>query len=126
VGELAAILLSFSFLSKHHLPHHSEWHILTDSAYVIGQLDRGDRTNANRELVQQLKSERIRLQTKYSLRGIFIDWVPGHSGLRGNTRVDELAKWEATRQQQAKQAKNEPCHKKIKMEKQNENQPKKE
>jgi len=102
VGELAGVLVALRLLETQHRISSSritELHILTDSRYVQGQLDRGHRTNCNRELVATLKAERERLTAHYQLDRIYIDWVPGHSGLHGNTRVDAIAKWEARQQQ---------------------------
>jgi ribonuclease HI len=60
--------------------------IRTDSQYAIGVLTKGWKAKANTELVAQVKKALARMGD------VHLTYVPGHSGVAGNERADELAR----------------------------------
>ncbi len=59
--------------------------IRTDSQYSIGVLSKGWKAKANTELVAEVK------RALKKLPQVHLIYVPGHSGVAGNERADELA-----------------------------------
>ncbi len=60
--------------------------LYTDSQYAIGVLQKGWKAKANQELVAKVKEA---LKGRKKTRLVY---VPGHSGVSGNERADELAR----------------------------------
>ncbi|MDC0742385.1 ribonuclease HI [Polyangium mundeleinium] len=59
--------------------------VRTDSQYAIGVLQKGWKAKANTDLVAEVKDALKRSKTR-------LEYVPGHSGVRGNERADTLAR----------------------------------
>ncbi len=81
IAELTAILRAVEAISSD-VP----MTVFTDSQYAIGVLQKGWKAKANQELVADVKRAlAARKKTK-------LVYVPGHSGVSGNERADELAR----------------------------------
>jgi ribonuclease HI len=80
VAELTAILRALEIV-----PKDAVLTVRTDSQYAIGVLSKGWKAKANQELIATLK-----LAMKG--REIHLRYVPGHAGVAGNERADELAR----------------------------------
>jgi len=83
VAELTAILRALEMLPT---TSGGRATIHTDSQYAIGVLQKGWRAKANRELVADIKA---RLAAHPRVR---LSYVPGHAGISGNERADQLAR----------------------------------
>lgn len=69
--------------------------INTDSEYVIGMLDKGNKIKANKRLIEHIKDLRLKLLTDYKIKTVF-NHVVGHSKedtfyAKCNNIVDALA-----------------------------------
>ncbi len=84
VAELTAILRALEIV-----PKDAALTVRTDSQYAIGVLSKGWKAKANQELIAQLK-----LAMKG--RELHLQYVPGHAGVAGNERADELARCAVT------------------------------
>jgi ribonuclease HI len=82
IAELTAILRAAELV-----PVGAAAVVKTDSQYSIGVLQKGWKAKANQELVAKVK-------TALTARGKTwrLDYVPGHAGVAGNERADELAR----------------------------------
>ena len=81
IAELTAILRAVE-----EVPDDVPMTVFTDSQYAIGVLQKGWKAKANQELVADVKRALgARKKTK-------LVYVPGHSGVSGNERADELAR----------------------------------
>ncbi len=94
IGELNAFEQGLTLLKKHVGPN-EEWHLFTDSEYVIGQLQNGKNAMENVELICRLKTMKEQCIDEYKLHGIMLHYIPGHKGVYGNEKADELASKEA-------------------------------
>jgi ribonuclease HI len=83
IAELTAILRVAEVFADDPRPIE----IRTDSQYAIGVLTKGWKARANVELVAQVKRALARLGDRVRLV-----YVPGHAGVAGNERADELAR----------------------------------
>jgi ribonuclease HI len=99
ISELLAMERAFQLLAKTYSNRYKQWHIGTDSQYVIGQLEKNYKTNENKELVQKLKNLKTEYIQDFELDSITIHYTPGHRDVAGNERANELAQAEAKRQQ---------------------------
>ncbi len=81
IAELTAILRGVEMVEDPTTPVD----ILTDSSYCVGLLTKGWKAKANAELVARLREAVGRLQDVRILK------VPGHAGVEGNERADQLA-----------------------------------
>ncbi len=81
IAELTAILRGVEMVEDPSVPVD----ILTDSSYCVGLLTKGWKAKANAELVARLREAVGRLEDVRILK------VPGHSGVEGNERADQLA-----------------------------------
>ena len=81
IAELTAILRAAELL-----PPGVNAVVHTDSQYSIGVLTKGWKAKANKELIAQVKTALA------SRKGWRIVYVPGHAGVPGNERADELAR----------------------------------
>lgn len=82
VGELMAILRALEAVPNDQLVV-----VHTDSQYAIGVLSKGWKAKANQELIASIKAALAR--RKPAARLVY---VPGHAGVPGNERADELAR----------------------------------
>lgn len=82
IAELTAILRAAELV-----PVGAPAVVKTDSQYSIGVLQKGWKAKANQELVARVRSA---LQARG--KGWRLDYVPGHAGVAGNERADELAR----------------------------------
>jgi ribonuclease HI len=90
IAELTAILRAVG-----EIPADVAMTVYTDSQYAIGVLQKGWKAKANQTLVADVKRALAdRKKTK-------LVYVPGHSGVSGNERADELAR-EAVRCRKSK------------------------
>jgi len=81
IAELTAILRAVG-----EVPEDVPMTVYTDSQYAIGVLQKGWKAKANQELVADVKRAlAARKKTK-------LVYVPGHSGVSGNERADQLAR----------------------------------
>jgi ribonuclease HI len=82
IAELTAILRAAELV-----PVGAAAVVKTDSQYSIGVLQKGWKAKANQELIAKVK-------TALTARGKTwrLDYVPGHAGVAGNERADELAR----------------------------------
>jgi ribonuclease HI len=81
IAELTAILRAVS-----EVPVDVTMTVYTDSQYAIGVLQKGWKAKANQVLVADVKRAlALRKKTK-------LVYVPGHSGVSGNERADQLAR----------------------------------
>ena len=81
IAELTAILRAVA-----EVPADVAMTVYTDSQYAIGVLQKGWKAKANQELVASVKRAlALRKKTK-------LVYVPGHSGVSGNERADQLAR----------------------------------
>lgn len=81
IAELTAILRAVDAV-----PDDVPMTVFTDSQYAIGVLQKGWKAKANQELVADVKRA---LATRKKTKLVY---VPGHSGVSGNERADELAR----------------------------------
>lgn len=81
IAELTAILLAAELV-----PAGAAAVVKTDSQYSIGVLQKGWKAKANQELVAKVKGALA------ARKGWRLDYVPGHAGVAGNERADELAR----------------------------------
>lgn len=81
IAELTAILRGVEMVEDPATPVD----ILTDSSYCVGLLTKGWKAKANAALVDRLRQAVGRLEDVRILK------VPGHSGVEGNERADQLA-----------------------------------
>lgn len=81
VAELTAILRAAELL-----PVGAAAVVRTDSQYSIGVLQKGWKAKANQELVAKVKTALA------ARKGWRLEYVPGHAGVAGNERADELAR----------------------------------
>ncbi len=82
VAELTAILRAAEAV-----PDDAKLVIHTDSTYAIGVLSKGWKAKANQELIVRIKATLARRDPPATLV-----YVPGHQGVAGNERADELAR----------------------------------
>lgn len=82
VAELTAILRA-----AEQVPDDAKLVIHTDSTYAIGVLSKGWKAKANQELIVRIKATLARRDPPATLV-----YVPGHLGVAGNERADELAR----------------------------------
>lgn len=82
IAELTAILRA-----AESVPDDAPLVIHTDSSYAIGVLSKGWKAKANQELILRIKATLARRDPPASLV-----YVPGHLGVAGNERADELAR----------------------------------
>jgi ribonuclease HI len=81
IAELTAILRAVG-----EVPADVPMTVYTDSQYAIGVLQKGWKAKANQVLVADVKRALgLRKKTK-------LVYVPGHSGVSGNERADQLAR----------------------------------
>lgn len=81
IAELTAILRAVG-----EVPEDVAMTVYTDSQYAIGVLQKGWKAKANQQLVADVKRALAsRKKTK-------LVYVPGHSGVSGNERADQLAR----------------------------------
>jgi ribonuclease HI len=81
IAELTAILRAIA-----EVPVDAPMTVYTDSQYAIGVLQKGWKAKANQTLVANVKQALAqRKKTK-------LVYVPGHSGVSGNERADQLAR----------------------------------
>ncbi|MDI1446692.1 ribonuclease H [Polyangium sp. 6x1] len=71
--------------------------VRTDSQYAIGVLQKGWKAKANTELVAAVKDALKKSKAR-------LEYVPGHSGVRGNERADALAREAVRSRRTSKQA----------------------
>lgn len=83
VAELTAVLLAVEGTPR----DAKSVLVLTDSKYAIGVLSLGWKAKANQELIS-----RIRSVLADRGKAIRMRYVPGHAGVPGNERADELAR----------------------------------
>lgn len=81
IAELTAILRAIG-----EIPADVAMTVYTDSQYAIGVLQKGWKAKANQELVASVK------QALASRKRTKLEYVPGHSGVSGNERADQLAR----------------------------------
>lgn len=82
IAELTAIAMALEAV----LDRTAKLEIRTDSGYSIGVLQKGWKAKANPELIAKIRAE-------LSLRpNTHLQYVPGHAGVPGNERADELAR----------------------------------
>lgn len=81
VAELTAILRAAELL-----PVGAIAVVRTDSQYSIGVLQKGWKAKANQELIAKVKTALA------ARKGWRLEYVPGHAGVAGNERADELAR----------------------------------
>lgn len=81
IGELTAILRAAEALSG----ETRSIDIKTDSQYAIGVLTKGWKAKANQALILDVK------KALSALPDVKVTYVPGHAGVPGNERADELA-----------------------------------
>lgn len=82
IGELTAIQRAAEELAGESRPIE----IKTDSKYAIGVLTQGWKAKANQALILDVKKALSKLPS------VRVTYVPGHSGVPGNERADELAR----------------------------------
>lgn len=82
IAELTAILRALGETADSERP----LVIHTDSSYSIGVLQKGWKAKANQELIAELR-EHLRHR-----KGVRIEYVPGHAGIKWNERADSLAR----------------------------------
>lgn len=82
IAELTAILRALELLKRSDMPVR----IYTDSQYAQGLFVKGWKARANQELV-----EKVRKMLR-AFRDLKIIYVPGHAGVPGNERADQLAR----------------------------------
>jgi ribonuclease HI len=82
IGELTAVLRAAEAL----LHETRAIEIKTDSKYAIGVLTQGWKAKANQALIAEVKAALAKL------RDVRLSYVPGHAGVPGNERADELAR----------------------------------
>lgn len=83
IAELTAILR----VAQEYADEERPIEIRTDSKYSIGVLQQGWKAKANVELIANTKAALARLKHRVTLT-----YVPGHAGVAGNERADELAR----------------------------------
>ncbi len=81
IGELTAILRAAEALKG----ETRSIDIKTDSQYAIGVLTKGWKAKANQALIADVKA------ALKALPDVRVTYVPGHAGVPGNERADELA-----------------------------------
>lgn len=81
IGELTAILRAAEALKG----EARSIDIKTDSQYAIGVLTKGWKAKANQALIADVK------KALSALPDVRVTYVPGHAGVPGNERADELA-----------------------------------
>ena len=82
IAELTAIEMALEAV----LDRAAKLEIRTDSGYSIGVLQKGWKAKANPELIAKIRAE-LALRPNTHLQ-----YVPGHAGVPGNERADELAR----------------------------------
>lgn len=91
IGELTAVLRAAQALA--HEKRAVE--IKTDSKYAIGVLTQGWKAKANQALIAEVKAALAKLPK------VKLSYVPGHAGVPGNERADQLAREAVSRRASA-------------------------
>ena len=93
IAELKAVLQAFELISECFLAElivaGQEVRIITDSKYVHGLLEKGNRANKNKDLVQMARTE---LSNRRIFNPTKVFWVPARSGIPHNVEADRLAR----------------------------------
>jgi ribonuclease HI len=82
IAELTAIQMALEAVAD----RDAKLEIRTDSGYSIGVLQKGWKAKANPELIAKIKEELGKRPHTH------LQYVPGHAGVAGNERADELAR----------------------------------
>jgi ribonuclease HI len=82
IAELTAIQMALEAVKE----RDAKLEIRTDSGYSIGVLQKGWKAKANPELIAKIKEELAQRPHTH------LQYVPGHAGVAGNERADELAR----------------------------------
>jgi ribonuclease HI len=82
IAELTAILRGLALVDDPDAPVD----VMTDSEYCIGLLGKGWKAKKNQDLVAELRRSIARFSDVRLIK------VPGHAGVEGNERADELAR----------------------------------
>ena len=82
IAELTAIQMALEAIPD----RNAKLEIRTDSGYSIGVLQKGWKAKANPELIAKIKEELAQRPHTH------LQYVPGHAGVAGNERADELAR----------------------------------
>ncbi len=82
IAELTAIQMALESVAD----RDAKLEIRTDSGYSIGVLQKGWKAKANPELIAKIKEELGKRSHTH------LQYVPGHAGVPGNERADELAR----------------------------------
>ena len=92
IAELTAILRGLELVDDPATPVD----VMTDSEYCIGLLGKGWKAKKNQELVAELRQCLARFSDVRLIK------VPGHAGVEGNERADELARAAITERHSAR------------------------
>ncbi len=92
IAELMAILRGLELVEDPAVPVD----VMTDSEYCIGLLGKGWKAKKNQELVAELRECLARFSDVRLIK------VPGHAGVEGNERADELARAAITERRSAR------------------------
>ena len=82
IAQLTAILRGLALVDDPAAPVY----VMTDSEYCIGLLGKGWKAKKNQELVAELRRAIAHFTDLRLIK------VPGHAGVEGNERADELAR----------------------------------